>query len=101
MHPIQVHNSPMHLQGPLLPGVKLVGKRLVETTDCAGTGSHSQQRLGHFSDLVGARASHKHVGESFCNMGFVAAITVKNLRVELAFAVSGDVEIFESARRCC
>ena len=33
-------------------------------------------------------------------MRFVARVSFKGLRVELAFSISRDLEIFESARRC-
>ncbi len=56
------------------------------------TSSDSHQRLGHFPDLVGARPGDKHLGESFRNMGFIATVAFKDLRVELAFTVSGHVE---------
>lgn len=48
MHPIQVQDTPVLLERALPPSVKLLGQRLVETTNRAGTGSHSQQRFGDF-----------------------------------------------------
>ena len=54
----------MGLQGTLAPGFKLLGERLIEATDRTGTGSDSQQRLGHFSNFVSARSCHEHLGET-------------------------------------
>ncbi len=48
MHAIQVQNAPMVLKRTLAPGVKLLGERLVETTNRAGAGRDSHQRLSHF-----------------------------------------------------
>src|SRR5947209_8212852 len=98
MHPIQVQDAPMNLQRTLAPRVKLLGERLVETTDRAGTGSHSHEGLGHFSHLVGARPSHKHLCEPLCNVRFIAAGAFKGLGVELAFPISGNLHIFELPR---
>lgn len=41
MHAIQVHNSPVLLQGVLTLRFKLLSKSLVEAADRAGTGSHT------------------------------------------------------------
>src|SRR6266704_123896 len=38
-------------------------------------GSHSHERLGHFSYLMSARPGDKHLGEPFCNEQFLSAIT--------------------------
>ncbi len=51
MHAIQVQDTPVLLKRTLSPSLKLLRERLVETTDCAGAGSHSQQRLGHSPTL--------------------------------------------------
>src|SRR2546426_5813011 len=64
MHAIQVQHTPMLLQSTLAPVLKLLGEALVEATDRTGTGSHSHQGLGHFSDFVRTRPSDKHLGES-------------------------------------
>jgi hypothetical protein len=90
----------MGLQRTLSPHLKLLGQALVEPTDRAGTRSDSQQRLSHFPHLVRARASHEHLRESFGDMGFIAAVTVKDLGMELTFPISGDVDVLEPTRRC-
>src|SRR2546428_10871794 len=99
MDAIEVQDTPVLLERALAPGFKLLGQRLVETTNRAGTGSDSHKHLGHFSDLVGARACHEHLGESFRNVGFVAAIPVKHLSMEVAFPVSGHLEILKPTGR--
>jgi hypothetical protein len=60
MHAIEVEDTPMLLQGALAPGFKLLGQRLVETTNRTGTGRHSQQRLGDFPNFVRACPGDKH-----------------------------------------
>src|SRR5260221_2526859 len=45
MDAIQVHHTPMRLQSTLTPGFELLGQRLIQTADGAGTGSNSHQRL--------------------------------------------------------
>jgi len=85
----------MLLQTPLPPGVKLLGERLVETTDRARAGGDAHQSLGHFPDLVRACPCNKHLRESFCNMGFIPTVTFKNLGVEVAFTISGHVDILD------
>jgi hypothetical protein len=52
MDAVQVHDTPVLLQRTLSPGLKLLREGLVETTDRAGTGSDSQQLLGHFVPLT-------------------------------------------------
>jgi hypothetical protein len=96
MHAIQVQNTPVLLERALTPAIKLLGERLVESTDCAGTWCDSQQRLGHFPDLVCACSSDKHLCESFCNMGFIPTVPLKSLGVEVTRAVSGHLDIFDA-----
>src|SRR5438045_3403417 len=98
MDSIQVHNPPVFLQAALTPGFKLLGKRLIEATNGTSTGGDSQQRLSHFSHFMRAHPSHKHLREPFGNVRFIALVAFKGLSVELAFPVSGYLELFESAR---
>ena len=84
MDPIQVQDTPVLLQRSLAPSLKLLGEALVEATDRAGAGRDSQQGVSNFSHLVGARPSHEHLGESLCDMRFIAAVAFKRLSVELA-----------------
>ena len=51
------------------------------------TSSHCQQRLGHFSDLVGTRPGDNHLGQSLGNVGFIARVSFKRLGVELTFPI--------------
>jgi hypothetical protein len=39
------------------------------------------------------------VGQSFGNVGLIAAIAFKGLRVELTFTISGDSDVFEPTGR--
>jgi hypothetical protein len=55
--------------------------------------------VGDFPHLVGARASHEHLGESFGNVRFIAAVAFKRLGVEWAFPISGNFDVLEPTRR--
>ena len=90
MDSIQVHNPPMGLQRTPAPAFKLLGEGLIEATD-----RNSQQRLGHITYFVGTRSGHEHLGETFCDVLFKATVAVKDLRVELAFAVSGNLDLLD------
>src|SRR5690348_18480789 len=92
VHTIQVQDTPVLLKRSLAPGIKLLAERVVETTDCAGTGSHSQQRLGHFSHFVGTRSGDKHLSEPFRNVRFIATIAPKRLAVELSLPISRNFD---------
>src|SRR5437868_14535676 len=98
MDAIEVQDAPVLLKRTLSPRFKLLGERLVEATDRTGTGSDSHEGLRDFSHLVGARACHKHLGESLCDVRFIATVTLKRLGVELPFTISGHLEIFEPTR---
>jgi hypothetical protein len=87
MHAIQVHNTPVSLQRALTPRLKLLREALVEATDRTGTGIDSQQRVGYFPHFVRAHPSDKHLRQSFSDMGFIATVAIKGLRVELTFPI--------------
>src|SRR2546425_12346829 len=95
MDAIQIQDAPVFLQRTLSPRIKLLSERLVQAADRAGTGCHSQQRLGHFSHLVSTRPSSKHLGQSFGNVRFRATVAFKGLCVEVPFAVSGDFDLLK------
>jgi hypothetical protein len=57
------------LERAFAPDFKLLAERLVEATNGAGTGSDSQERLGHFAHFVGARPGDKHLGEPPLRLG--------------------------------
>ena len=90
----------MDWQRALTPGFKLLGERLIETTDRTGTGSDPHQRLGHFSYFVGARSGHEHLRQSFGDVRFKATVAFKGLRVELTFTISGHFHLLQPTRRC-
>jgi hypothetical protein len=87
MHTIQVQDTPMALQRALSPSFKLVGETLVEATDRAGAGSDAHQGVGDFSYLMGTRSGHEHLRQPFCNMGLIATVALKGLRVKLSFTI--------------
>src|SRR5712692_374685 len=99
MHSIQVQDAPVLLKRALSPRFELLGQRLVQTTDRAGTGSDSQQRLGHFPNFLRARSSHEHLREPFGDVGLIATVAVKDLGVELTFPISWHVEILDPTGR--
>ena len=100
MDAIQVHDTPMPLQRTLTPSLKLLRECLVEPTDGTGTGSHSHQRLGHFSHLMRTCPGHEHLAEPLGHLRFIAAIALKDLRVELTLAISGHLQLLNASRRC-
>jgi hypothetical protein len=51
------------------------------------TSRDSQQRLSHFSDFVGADSGDKHLRESLRHLGFITAVALEDLGVELPFPV--------------
>ncbi len=66
----------------------LLGQRAVETTDGAGTGGDSRERLSHLSHLMRAHAAHKHLGQGFGHLGFIAAVALEDLAMKLPFPVA-------------
>src|SRR5260370_23462036 len=99
MDPIQVQDTPMLLKRALSPGFELFGQRSIEATDRAGPRSTSHEGLSDFANLVGARASHEHLRQPFCDVWFIATVTFKRLGVELTFPISGHFEILEPTSR--
>src|SRR5713226_1369079 len=98
MDAIQVQDTPMRLERALSPGFELVGQRLIETTDRARTGSNSHQGLSNFPHLVGTRPSHEHLRQPFGDVRLIATVAFKCLGVELAFTISGHLNVFELTR---
>src|SRR6266699_791207 len=96
MDAIQVEETVVGEQWTLAPGFKLLGERLVEAAHRAGAGCHSQQRFSDFPDLMRARATDKHLRQRFCYLRFVAAIPLKDLRLELPLTISGHAEVLNA-----
>src|SRR6266480_7674976 len=96
MNAIQVQDAPVFLKRKLAPGVKLLGQALVETTNRAGTGRDSHERLGDFSYLLRACPGHEHLGESVRNVRFIATVAFKDLGVELPFTVSRHFDLLDA-----
>src|SRR6266700_2114892 len=100
MHAIQVQDTPVRLQRALAPGFKLLGERLIQEADRAGAGSDAHQGVGDFSYLMGTRSGHEHLRQPFCNMGLIATVALKGLRVKLSFTISGHLDLLEPTRGC-
>ncbi len=98
MHAIQVQDTPVRLQRALAPGFKLLGERLIQAADRAGAGSDAHQGVGDFSYLMGTRSGHEHLRQPFCNMGLIATVALKGLRVKLSFTISGHLDLLEPTR---
>ena len=47
-----------------------------------------------------ADPSHEHLGKSFRDLWFIATVALEDLRVELALAVSGYLQLLDPARGC-
>jgi len=62
------------------------------------TSSDSQQGLSDLSDFVSACTCHKHLGESFRDMGFVATVAFEGLGVELTLTIPRHVDVLEPTR---
>ncbi len=75
-------------QPAFAPRFLLLGQRAVETTDGAGTGGDSRERLSHLSHLMRAHAAHKHLGQGFGHLGFIAAVALEDLAMKLPFPVA-------------
>src|SRR5947209_20051190 len=95
MDSIKVDHTPMGEQRPLMPGGKLLGHRLVQTTDAAGTRSHSHQGLSNCSYFVSTGPRDEHLCQAISNLWFVAVVVLKGLGLELAFTVSWHLEVFD------
>src|SRR5690242_4216354 len=65
MDPVEVEDAIVGEQWALSPGFKLLSQGVIETTDRAGAGSHSHQRLGHFSDFLRTDSCHEHLRDPF------------------------------------
>src|SRR5260370_38115697 len=95
MDAIQVENTQMLLQSALTPGGELLLQIAIESNDCAGTGSHSHQRLGDCSDSVGTGAGDEHLGQALSHLWFIATIALEHLGMELALAISRHLQVFD------
>jgi hypothetical protein len=47
-----------------------------------------------------ACACHEHLRQPFGDVRFIATVAFKDLGVELAFPIAGNLEIFDPASRC-
>jgi hypothetical protein len=72
----------------LAPRCILFGQRLIETAHGAGAGGNSHQFFSDFPDFMGACATHKHLRQRFCYLGFIPSIAPKHLRLELTLTIS-------------
>src|SRR6266566_2746108 len=97
MDAIEVHYAPMRLQRTLTPRCELLGQRLIQTADGAGTGSDSYQRLSDIPHFMRTGTRNEHLRQAFGNLWLIATVLLKGLRVKLPGAVSRDIEVFDRA----
>ena len=96
MDAIQVQNPVAGEQRALSPRFILLSQRLVQTAHCAGAGCNPHEGGGDFSDFMRAGATHKHLGQRFGDLGFIAVIALEDLGVKLPFSISGNFQIFNA-----
>src|SRR5712692_5863096 len=96
MDAIQVEDAVVGEERTLSPRFILLSECLVETTHRAGAGRNPHQGVSDFSDFVGARATHKHLGQCFGHLWFIAVVALEHLRMECSFPISGHLEILNA-----
>src|SRR5258708_38584570 len=90
MHSVQVQDTPVLLEGALAPGFKLVGEHLVEATDGTADFGRPPARFGPLLPPSGCLSLPRTSASSGSrDMRFIAAVTLKHPRVEVAFPASG------------
>jgi len=97
MDAIQVDDAVVGQQPTLAPDLILLGQRVVEAADGAGTGGHSCEGSSDLSNFVGTDPTDKHLGQGVGHLRFVAIVTLEHLAVKLAFPISGDCEILHAS----
>src|SRR6266699_5646686 len=96
MDPIQVEDTVVGEQWTLSPGLKLFGQGLVEAAHRAGAGGDAHQSFSDFPDFMCACPTDKHLRQTLRYLGFIAAIPVKHLRMELPLTISGHGEVLNA-----
>src|SRR6266550_8094756 len=100
MNAIQIKDAVVGEKGTLSPGFKLLSEGLVEAAHRTGARGHSQQFFSDFADFVGAGTTDKHLRQRFGYLGFIAAIALKHLRMELPLTISRHGESLNAPRTC-
>src|SRR5258708_38709998 len=96
MNAIQVQDAVVGKQRTPSPCFKLLSQRLVQTAHRAGTGCNPHEGGGDLSDFMCACPTHKHLGQCFSHLWFVAIVALEHLAVKLPFPISRDVEILNA-----
>ncbi|HEX6481756.1 MAG TPA: hypothetical protein VF043_23180 [Ktedonobacteraceae bacterium] len=90
----------MLLQGALPPDLELLLQILVEAADGAGDFRPHPSAFGRLLPrMSGAHSGYEHVRESLGHLRLIATISLKDLRMELALAVSRYVQRLNATRR--
>jgi hypothetical protein len=81
------------------PRFKLVRQGLVEATDRAGDFERLPATFGPLLPRMSrAGPRHEHLGQSLCDVRFIAAVALKGLSVELPFPIPGHVDVLDPTR---
>src|SRR5260370_40308806 len=84
-------------EGAFSPHFILLSRRLVEPTDCAGTGSHSHQGLSRLSDFMCAGPTDKHLGQRLGYLRFIAVVALEHLTVKCSLPISWHLQILNAS----
>src|SRR6266550_3036268 len=100
MDAIQVEDALVGEQTTLAPRFKLFGQGLVEAAHGASAGCNAHQSFSDFADFLGACPTDKHLRQGLRYLGFIAAIALKHLRMELPLTISRHGESLNAPRTC-
>ena len=89
MDAIQVQDAVVAQKWTLTPRFILLGQGVVETAHGAGARGDSQQFFSDIPDFMRACAADKHLRQRFCYLGFIPAIPLKDLSMELPCTITG------------
>src|SRR5712691_1757995 len=93
MDSVQVEDAIVGEQRTLAPRFKLFSQCVVEPAHGAGTGCNPHQSFSNFPDFMGTGETSKHLRQGFRYLGFIAAIPLKHLGMELSLTIAGHGEV--------
>src|SRR5437899_1122626 len=96
MDAIQIQDAVVAQKWSLSPRFILLGQGLVETAHRAGGGCNSHQFFSNFSHFMRACATDEHFCQCFSHLGFIPAISLKDLGMKLSLPISGHGKILNA-----